>query len=91
MLNVPHKFHVNVSVNKLAYTGPGTMECAYGGMASMEQVNGEDKEILSLYGTYAGGNLSKDILFLGSALFIVVYWYDKYSKINVSMSVIKIE
>ncbi len=72
-LSPPHNSTVNVTLNKLHFTGPSAPGCAFGGTALIEQ---NKTEVLSICEPFNGRQgLAQNILSSVENLYLIIYWY----------------
>ncbi len=82
------KFQINVSVVKVIYKGQPSETCKYGGITTATLENGLYKEnqiICKNHNHQGETSPNRNFYSLNSSLFVVVYWFEAYSHVDVSV------
>ncbi len=87
VIGKPH-MQVNFTVQRIRYQGLKTQKCKHGGIAAVEKLGEVNKEVASLCETHDGNaSPNREIYSANSSLLILVYWYEHYSNISVTLIV----
>ncbi len=78
---------VNVTVTSIIYVGDESQTCQFGGLVAGEVLSHDYKESVTLC-TNLNSSLehSRSFYSFNSSLILVLYWYEQYSEINVTLA-----
>ena len=79
---------INVTASHIRYVGEESLECKYAGLVAVEELTDEYKESTTLCSDHVGSRRqSRNFYSHNSSLTLVLYWYEPYSVINVTLNI----
>ena len=86
-INTETDHQINVTLHKINSVGVYNPTCKYGGIVAGEYVDNKYKESTTVCQNHEGQiEESRSLYSLNSSLVLVLYWYNKYYNITVSLS-----
>ena len=86
-INTESNQQINVTLNKIDSVGVYNPTCKYGGIVAGEYLDNRYKESTTICQRHDGQiEQSRSLYSLNSSLVLVLYWYNRYHNIRVSLS-----
>ena len=91
-LNTSHGFFIKVETKSFIYQGYNSSECAFGGLAAYDYINGTHEELIHFCTTQDSSRQHRNVYSSSNTLILILYSYNYYLKllkINLSASTTK--